>query len=315
MVTQSAAHESGHEHSHLLLAGDTTSEGVRALRIGVAGLLATTALQVVLLALSGSVSLLGDTVHNGVDVAGTAVVWAAFVAARRAKSERFGYGFHRAEDLAGLAVVVLIAASAALVLYESATAFGGAGDVERPALVLLAGLIGFAGNEAVAQFKIRTGRSIGSVALVADGEHSRADGLTSLGVVAAAVGLFAGIDWLDAAIGIGIGLVIAWTAWGAGRDVLYRLLDASDPLLRETLLQAAATVPDVDHVSELRIPQLGRTVHAVANVCVRADHPLSRAHEAAEALRLAWLHVLPPGSIVDIHVDPYTPGRPVPHEA
>ena len=308
-------HAGDHGHSHLGTFAESTGAGIRALLLGVVGLAATTVLQVVLLVLSGSVALLADTLHNGVDVLGTAVVWAAFRLTSRANNQRFPFGFHRFEDLAGLFVVLLIAASAVVVFWESLSAFGDDIDAERPWLVLAAGIVGFAGNETVAQYKIRAGRRIGSAALVADGKHSRTDGFTSLGVVVAALGLISGEEWLDAAVGLVIGLVIAYTAWETGREVILRLVDAADPDLRHELEHAAEGMDGIDHISELRIRSAGRTVHVVASVCVPAAFPLGRAHDAAEALREAWLHVLPPGSVVDIHIDPFTPGEASPHRS
>lgn len=307
--------EASASHSHERSFAGESQEGVRALKIGVAGLLATTVLQLGLLLFSGSVALLGDTLHNGIDVAATGVVWVAFAITRRDRTDRFSFGYHRFEDLAGLVVVALIAGGAVLVLFESASAFGSDVEAGRPWLVFVAGFVGFAGNEAVAQFKIRTGRRIHSAALVADGLHSRADGLTSLGVVAAAVGLLLGAAWLDASIGLVIGLVIAWTAWESGREVLLRLLDHADPALRAKLANIAADFGGIDHVNELRLRQLGRTVHVVANVCLPAYYPLGRAHETTEELRLLWLDVLPPGSVVDIHADPFTPEEGAAHAA
>lgn len=310
---QGATPAHGHSHTVLTDFAGSTRDGVRALAIGVVGLAATTLFQVVLLLLSGSVALLGDTLHNGVDVVGTAVVWGAFRLASRERTDRYSFGYHRFEDVAGLIVVLLIAASAVLVLYESATAFGADSVIRRPWLVFVAGLVGFVGNEGVAQFKIRTGKRIGSVALTADGQHSRADGLSSLGVVAAAIGLLAGADWVDAVVGLGIGLLIAWTAVQAGREVLLRLLDHSDPDLRHKLDHAAENVVGFEHVNDVRIRQAGRTVHVVASVCIDANTTLSASHNVSEQLRDAWLEVLPPGSVVDIHVDPYTVGEPTPH--
>ena len=313
MAADAHAAEHGQGHSHFGSFAESTGAGTRALMIGVAGLAATTVFQAILLLLSGSVALLADTLHNGVDVLGTAVVWMAFRLTARDRSRRFGYGFHRFEDLAGLFVVLLIIVSAGLVFWEEFRAFGDDIEAQRPWLVMLAGVVGFAGNEGVARYKIHAGRRIGSAALVADGQHSRTDGFTSLGVVVAAVGLLAGLEWLDAAIGLVIGLVIAYTAWEAGREVVLRLVDAADPDLLRELEQAATGIDGIDHISELRVRSAGRTAHVIANVCMPAEFPLGEAHDTAEQLREAWLHVLPPGSVVDIHVDPFTPGEGSPH--
>lgn len=257
--------------------------------------------------MSGSVALLADTLHNGVDVFGTVIVWLSFILTRRQRNARFGYGYHRMEDLAGLSVVLLIAGSAVLVVYESLLAFGETRDLSCPSVVLLAGLVGFVGNEAVAQYKVRVGRRIGSAALVADGQHSRADGFTSLGVVAAAVGIMINQPWIDATVGLGIGGLIALAAWGSGRDVIYRLIDRGDPELHHELEHIAEKVPGFDHINELRLRHAGRTTHLVAHVCMPFGYTLVQAHDVSEALRAAWLQVLPAGSVVDIHADPYDP--------
>jgi len=279
----------------------------------VAGLGLTTAFQVLLLLLSGSVALLGDTLHNGVDVVGTALVWGAFIVTKRRKTTRFGYGYHRLEDLAGLAVVALIAASALFVVYESARAFDDSPAIQRPWLVLLAGVAGFIGNEAVAQYKLRVGKRIDSAALVADGQHSRADGLTSLGVVAAAAGLILGQPRIDAGVGLAIGVLIGWAAYSSGREVVLRLLDHGDPEVRHQLEYAAQAVAGFDHISELRLRHSGRTVHLVAHVCMPSAYSLVQAHDVAEELRAAWLHILPPGSVVDVHADPFDRENGAPH--
>jgi cation diffusion facilitator family transporter len=309
----SAAHSHGHSRSGSF--DLSTREGVRALKIGMVGLGLTAAVQAVLFLLSGSVALLADTIHNGLDVVTSAIVWVAFLATRRQRTSRFSYGYHRIEDLAGLVVVFFIAGSAALVLFESVRAFGEDRELERAWLVLIAGLVGFAGNEAVAQYKLRAGRRIGSAALVADGQHSRADGLTSLGVVAAAIGIMAGEPRIDAAFGMIIGLVIALTAYQTGRDVILRLIDHGDPEVRHQLEHAAEHVEGFDHINDLRIRHSGRTVHLVAHVCMPANYSLARAHDVAEELRNAWLEVLPPGSVVDVHADPFDAVNGSPHSA
>ena len=307
------SHHAGQGHAELASFATSTGAGVRALRIGVAGLALTTVVQVVLYSFSGSVALLADLLHNGIDVAGTGIVWFAFGMTRRHPSDRFSFGYHRFEDIAGLAVVLLIAASAGVIFYEAVSSLGGGQEIARPWFVLAAGVVGLLGNEGVAHFKIRAGKRIGSAALVADGHHSRADALSSAGVVAAAIGLLVGLDWLDATVGLGIGLFIGWTALRSGRDIVLRLVDTADPGLCAELVHIANETEGVDHVNDLRMRQLGRIVHVVANVCMPAGYSLVFAHETAEHLREAWLRALPPGSAVDIHIDPYTAGEASPH--
>ena len=296
----------GHGHEHgIPLGASSTREGLRAVGVGIIGLAITTVLQAVVVVLTGSIALLADTAHNGLDVVATLVVGLAFLLSGRKPSPRFSFGLHRIEDLAGAVVVVMIFSSALFIAYESIDALRAGSDVSRPWVVLAAGLIGFAGNELVAQYKIAVGRKIGSEALLADGHHSRADGLTSLAVVVAALGVLAGLWWLDAAAGLAVAAVIAWSGYGSGKTILFRLLDGSDADLIKKLHEQSAGIANIDHINDLRVRHSGRTVHVIASVCLPADLTLREAHDATELLRDSWLHVLPEKSTVDIHADPF----------
>lgn len=307
----------GHPHQHGVHGTDLTStrEGLAAVRIGIIGLTLTTVVQAVLVVFTGSVALLADTAHNGVDVVATVIVGLAFMATRRKRTARFAFGMHRAEDLAGLTVIALIGLAAGVITYESIMGLRKGSQVSYPWVVLAAGVVGFVGNEAVAHYKIAVGRKIESAALVADGIHSRADGLTSLAVVAAAIGVLVGVGWVDSVVGLLVAAVIAWTGYGPGREVIVRLLDGADLTLVESLSAQAVGSPHIEHINDLRVRHAGRTVQVVASVCMPAEFSLREAHDAAESLRDQWLHSLPPASTVDIHVDPYEPGELVPHPA
>src|SRR5687768_7025977 len=84
---------------------EASVEGVRALKISLFLLLATTVLQFLVVLVSGSVALLADTIHNFSDALTAVPLWVAFILGRRASTRRYTYGFGRAEDLAGLFIV------------------------------------------------------------------------------------------------------------------------------------------------------------------------------------------------------------------
>ena len=223
------AHEHPHEHfgavDATLLA---TRLGVRATWISLASLAGTALLQLTIVAVSGSVALLADTVHNFADALTAIPLLIAFRLGRRPASRRYPYGLHRAEDLAGVAIVLTIAASAVFAAAEGIDRLVHPREPGAVGLVLLAGIVGFAGNEAVAVYRVRVGRRIGSAALVADGLHARTDGLTSLGVVASALATLVGIDRADPIVALAITAVIVWTMLRAARSVIHRILDGSD---------------------------------------------------------------------------------------
>ena len=167
--------------------------GIRAVKISLAALMVTAFLQVFLVIITGSVALLADTIHNFSDALTSVPLWIAFVLGRRAASRSHTFCYRRAEDLAGLFIVAMIAFSALLAAWESINRLINPHPITNLGLVMAAGVIGFAGNELVASYRIRVGKRIGSAALVADGYHARTDGFTSLAVVFGAIALLIGL--------------------------------------------------------------------------------------------------------------------------
>ena len=280
------------------------SAGRRALLVSVAGLGLTAAIQAAVVLLSGSVALLGDTVHNIAD-AGTAIpLLIAFALARRAPTKRYTYGYARAEDLAGLFVVVMIALSSGLACYVAIDRLIHPRGVTHLWAVAGAALVGFIGNEIVAQYRIRVGRRIGSAALVADGLHARTDGFTSLAVLLGAAGVAAGWPLADPIIGLVITVAILGVLRSAIRQVGSRLMDAVDPGLVEQATAAIAGVEGIEQVRDLRIRWIGHTLRAEADVTVAADLTITQAHEIAHHAEAHLLHYITRLTAATVHASP-----------
>ena len=192
-----AHHGHGHTHGIVDPSIATTDRGLWALKWSFVGLMVTAAIQVVVVVLSGSVGLLADTIHNFADAATAIPLGIAFWLARRGRSRRFTYGLGRVEDFAGILIILTILASALVAGYESITRLIHLESVGLLWAVMVASVVGFVGNEAVAVFRIRVGKQIGSAALIADGYHARVDGWTSLAVLVGAFGVWAGYPLAD----------------------------------------------------------------------------------------------------------------------
>jgi cation diffusion facilitator family transporter len=251
-------------------ARDTSLQAIRALWstfliLGVSGLT-----QVVVFRRSGSVALLGDALHNLADAATLVPLVAAFALARRPPTRRYTYGFGRAEDLAGLVVVLSIGLSAVVSGYSSIARLLDPAEIDHLGAVAVAAAVGFAGNELAARHRIRVGRRIGSAALVAEGHHARVDGLTSLAVLVGAGGVGLGMRWIDSLVGLAIAVMIAVVAVRTGRAVCHRLMDAVDPGLVDRSHRLLLGVPGVRDVRSLRMRWAGHQLHAEAEVVVDA---------------------------------------------
>lgn len=259
---------------------EANKEGIRALKVSMAILLITTSLQVAVVAISGSVALLADTIHNFADALTAVPLWIAFVLGRRAATRRYTYGFGRAEDLAGLFIVAVIALSAVLAAWQSIGRFFDPQPLENLWWVLAAGVIGFAGNEIVAIYRIRIGQKIGSAALVADGVHARMDGFTSLAVVIGALGVMLGYPIADPVIGLVISVAIIVLLIGTVKSIGRRLMDGIEPVYLDTARNALGNTPGVLEVRSIQLRWIGHRLHGAATITV-PDMPLSNAEAIA----------------------------------
>lgn len=290
---------------------ESSRAGIRAVWWSFLALLATAGLQVVVVALSGSVALLGDTVHNAADALSAVPLAIAFVLGRRAATRGYTYGFGRAEDLAGLIVVVLITLSAGFAAYQAIERLANPRDIDHVGWVAAAAVIGFVGNEAVAQYRIRVGRRIGSAALVADGLHARTDGFTSLSVLASAVGSALGWSLADPIVGLLITVAILAVLRDAGRQVFRRLMDGVEPQLADTADRVVRGTNGVLGVPELRLRWVGHALHLDASVDVAPDLSLAQAHRVAHETEHRLRAELPMLRAALIHAYPSHGGPPV----
>ena len=292
---------------------ESSRDGIRALRLSLIVLGATATLQAAVVAFSGSVALLSDTIHNGADALTAVPLAIAFILGRRAATGRYTYGFGRSEDVAGIVIVATIAASCGFACWEAADRLLHPQRVHAVGWVIAAGVVGFAGNEAAARFRLRTGRRIGSAALVADGMHARTDGFTSLAVVTGATGTALGWRAADPVAGIVITIAILAVVKNAARDIYRRLMDAVDPALVRRVAAILETSEGICSVDAVRIRWVGHQLHAEAEVTSEGTLSLAAAHELAERAHHELLHQIPRLARATIHTSPALLGDADPH--
>jgi cation diffusion facilitator family transporter len=300
----------GHGHTHGVIDPSiaSTERGVWAVKWSFIGLTVTALLQAVVVFFSGSVALLADTIHNLGDASTAIPLGIAFLLARRGVTRRFTYGLGRVEDFAGLVIVATILLSAVIACYEAVQRLVHPQTVVLLWAVMLASVTGFVGNEAVAIFRIRVGRQIGSVALVADGYHARVDGWTSLAVLVGAVGVGSGYPLADPIVGLLISVAIFVLVWQSARSVIVRMLDGVDSGTLEAISHAASHVPRVEEVTDVRARWIGHRLHAELSVTVARDLSVGEGHEVSREVRHQLLHHVPHLGGVVVHVDPVGQG-------
>jgi len=283
---------------------EASAEGIRVLWVSLAVLGGTALLQAAVVVISGSVALLGDTLHNAADALTAVPLGIAFVVGRRPPNRRYTYGYGRAEDLAGIVIVVFIAVSSAVAAYAAVTRLAHPRPVTNLLAVAVAAVIGFTGNEVVARYRIRVGRRIGSAALVADGLHARTDGFTSLAVLLGVGGVTIGWGWADPVVGLVITVAILAVLRQAAREIYRRLMDAVDPALVDQVEQTLRATPGVLGVGQVRLRWIGHHLRAECEVIVDAGASAVQAHQVAVNAEHNLLHALPRLTAALVHADP-----------
>jgi cation diffusion facilitator family transporter len=283
---------------------ETSARGTRALWVSLLGLGLTALLQAGVFLVTSSAALLSDTLHNVGDALTAVPLAIAFHLGRRPATRRYTYGYGRAEDLAGVAIVVVIAVSALAAAYASMQRLLHGGHPSYLWAVALAGVIGFAGNEVVARYRIRVGREIGSAALVADGLHARTDGFTSLAVVVGAAGVALGWDAADPLVGLLITIAILVVLKDAARDVYRRLMDAVDPELVDRVEEVLRSTAGVQGVGQTRLRWIGHQLRAECEIEVDAAMTVAEGHAVAVEAEHQLLHQVPRLTAAMVHADP-----------
>ena len=283
---------------------ESSEQGIRALKISFGVLMITAIIQAVIVVITGSVALLADTIHNFSDALTAVPLFVAFRMGRRAANRRYTYGYRRAEDLAGLFVVLMILLSAIVAAWESIDRLFNPQDIQYVGVVFWAGVIGFFGNELVALYRIRVGKQIGSAALVADGHHARVDGFTSLAVAAGAAGVWMGFELADPIVGIVVSIAILGVLRTAARDIYRRLMDAVDPELVDSIVARSAAVDGVESVGRCQVRWMGHRLRVDLEIEVDGALTVVQGHDVAVAVHSALVNDISHLDDVHVHIDP-----------
>ena len=274
--------------SSFRLGGDLDDAGDRrqanrAVGWGGLGLAVTGLIELALALLSGSVALLGDALHNLSDVSTSVLVFIGFRASRKSPTDRYPYGFERAEDLSGIGIAIVIWLSAALAGAESVDKLVRHGSTHYVGWGIAGAAVGILGNQVVARFKLRIGKQINSATLIADAKHSWLDALSSTGALLGLVGVACGLKWADGVAGLVVTGFICHVGWEVTSDVVHRLLDGVDPEIVLTAETVAAHVPGVAH-AHARARWTGRTLRLEIEGWVAADTTVSEADRIGQAV-------------------------------
>ena len=309
--------EDGHGHTHGVIDPTiaSTERGIWAIKWSFILLVITAVFQIVVVAISGSVALLADTIHNFADATTAIPLWVAFRLARRKPTETFTYGYGRVRRPCGHRHRRDHSFQRRCRRLRSHRPYLPSASHRSPDVGCDCGLIGFIGNEAVAVFRIRVGREINSTALIADGYHARTDGLTSLAVVAGATGVWLGFPLADPIVGLLITIAIFGIVWQSAKSVLTRMLDGVEPGLVAEIRHAAEHVKGIRQMHDVKARWLGHKLHTDVAILIDGGVSMIEADKISAALKKELFAHIPTLTVANVRVHSAAPETVAPQVA
>jgi cation diffusion facilitator family transporter len=250
--------------------------------VSIAGNLFLSLLKITFGLLTNSIALIADAVHSASDIFSSLVVLIGFTLAGKKPDHEHPYGHGRVEYLAGLLIAVLLIGAGAAFVYSSYTRLIGEVHIRPSAAALVALTIAILMKEFMYFFSANLGNQIRSDALAGDAWHHRSDSLSSLLVLAALVGAYLGMPFLDAYLGFGVALFIIYAGIRIARNscsLLLGIAPAED--LKEEVIKCAKEVDGVIDAHDLKIHDYGAWKIITLHIAVDRQLHLDEAHEIA----------------------------------
>jgi len=269
----------------------------RAVGVSALGLFITGLAELLIAVMTGSVALLADALHNLSDVSTSVVVFLGFRISKRQPSERYPYGYERAEDLAGIGVALVIWASAVLAGYESYRKLVSDESTSALAFGIGGAVIGIIGNQLVARYKLSVGRRINSATLIAEAKHSWLDAVSSVGAMVGLVAVAFGFRRGDPIAGFAVTLFIVHVGYQVTGEIVHHLMDGIDPSTLGAAREAALGVEGVEAVVA-RGRWMGRSLFLEIEGEVSPDTSVAGAETIGTAVEEAVFRAVPEAQVV-----------------
>jgi len=228
-----------------------------------------------------SAGLIADGIHSGTDILSSVVTYLGVKTAEKPADKEHPYGHYRSETIAGLVVVFLIFLSAVWIIYEGSLSIikNESSQIGNVALLIVG--ISVVVNEVMARMKFKIGKREDSLAVIADGEHSRADSLSSIAVL---IGLFATrfFPMADGVTAILVGLFIFYETWKLGKEVTDNLMDVSNPEI-EKEIKEVCSIEEIE-IKELKTRKIGAKNSAELRIGLNKEWKMKKVSEVIENL-------------------------------
>jgi len=283
--------------------GSRFRQGEKAAKLSAIILLALGTLKGIVAIVSGSVALLAGTIESFSDVFSSIAVWAGLKIAKKKPTERFPYGYYKAETFALLIVSLIIVASSILIMFESSQKFFEANIISFSDLALAAAALSAVIYYLLAKYKERIGRQVGSQALISEGLHSMVDVYTSVLVFIGVFLAIFGYQVVEAIIGLAISVYVLIRGLSFGKDAVLVLMDVSpSPQRVKEMKEIALSVHGVEGIHDIRLRKSGPVFFGEMHVELQEGLSLEKAHAMSEEIETRTKERFKDLELVTVHV-------------
>ncbi len=259
--------------------------------------------------LSGSLLLIADAIHSAIDVIAIFSSWFGLKISQKKYSEKFPFGYYKAENFATLIASLFIFYAAYEIFTESyKKLFETSLPLELPLIALAVPLVSSFVSYFIAIYEDKVGKEIKSQSLIANAQESKTDVLSSLVIFGGILLSYFNIRYIESIIGMGLSLMIIKIGYQNAKIAVYSLMDANlDEELEKKVKKTILKIKNVKEVSALKLRQSGLFVFGESSIKLLGNINVSRAHDTSDLIEKEVKKRFPEIESLAIHIEPYEP--------
>ena len=290
------------QKKEILKIGENTAKNVSIIVFLLAGLKALVGF------ISGSIVLLSDALHSVADAFEILFIWLGFKISQRKPTEKFPYGFYKAESISALVVSLLILFAGYQIAQESYERIFSSYDLKLPQIAIAVAILDAILMYLLGRYELKIGKKINSQSLIADGKESKLHIISSSLVVLGILSSYFGFLGIEGIAGLLLSLFIFKIGIESTRDSVFSLMDVSPSKEIEkeikTILESVESVKDF---SGLRLRKSGPFIFGEVSIKIKKFVAVERAHEISDKIEKDVKAKVPQIDSFTIHMEPFSP--------
>ena len=285
-------------------------EGQKASLVDTVGTILLAVLKAFVGLISGSIALTADAVHDFSDSLSTIASWVGLKISERKPTEKFPYGYYKAENLTTLFICFFFLYAGFEILLDSVNKFYSIPKISYPTIALIVPVISGVYAYFISKYIMRIGKKIFSQGLIAIAQEAK----VHIGIAASVfIGIFCSylhLPYIEPLVGIGLSLLIFKIALTNGRDALYALMDVTPgEEIEKRIIKVLKSISNIKKFYDLKIRKSGPFIFGEVKVKVKGTIDIKRVHEISDTIEVKLKEEVPNLDSFTIHVEPWEENR------